>query len=267
MPRPPDGGIATKIRWPGFRGGNKHGSRRPAGMLIYFPHRTRLRAPHGRHHENRPPACMDRHVVRGLPRRASARADQRRRDAGRESGIPRRRLPPDGAYRHAGAKRRACRPDHQPSNATLAGSLFPEHEPSKQVADPVYYGGPFSRSALVALVRSETDPGAGSVSVMKNLYLAFRANTIDQIIEATPNRARYYVGYVGWRPGELKGEIDRGVWPFWMPTRKRFSGGTWTACGKNCCSRPAASAPQSRRSPRPPQRLLSALSTSACASP
>jgi putative transcriptional regulator len=80
------------------------------------------------------------------------------------------------------------------------------------VVDPVYYGGPFSRGALVALVKSDANPGAGSVLLMKNLYLAFRANTIDQIIESTPNDARYYVGYVGWRPGELKGEIERGLW-------------------------------------------------------
>jgi putative transcriptional regulator len=47
---------------------------------------------------------------------------------------------------------------------------------------------------------------------MKKLYMAFRANTIDQVIEATPNEARYYVGYVGWRPGELRREIDKGLW-------------------------------------------------------
>jgi hypothetical protein len=47
---------------------------------------------------------------------------------------------------------------------------------------------------------------------MKDLYLAFRANTIDHVIETTPNEARYFVGYVGWRPGELKSEIDRGLW-------------------------------------------------------
>ena len=39
-----------------------------------------------------------------------------------------------------------------------------------------------------------------------------RANTIDHVIETTPNEARYFVGYVGWRPGELKTEIDRGLW-------------------------------------------------------
>jgi putative transcriptional regulator len=100
---------------------------------------------------------------------------------------------------------------NRPTRRSLA-SLFPEHEPSKKVADPVHYGGPFSRGALVALVRTDSAPGAGSVMLMKNLYLAFRANTIDQVIEATPNEARYFVGYVGWRPGELKAEIDRGLW-------------------------------------------------------
>jgi putative transcriptional regulator len=100
---------------------------------------------------------------------------------------------------------------NRPTRRSLA-SLFPEHEPSKKVLEPVYYGGPFSRGALVALVKTDAAPGAGSVQVMKNLYMAFRVNTIDQVIESKPNDARYYVGYVGWRPGELKSEIDRGIW-------------------------------------------------------
>jgi len=100
---------------------------------------------------------------------------------------------------------------NRPTRRSL-GSLFPEHEPSKKVVEPVFYGGPFSRGALVALVRADSAPGSGSVPLMKNLYLAFRANTIDHVIETTPNEARYFVGYVGWRPGELKSEIDRGLW-------------------------------------------------------
>ena len=100
---------------------------------------------------------------------------------------------------------------NRPTKRSL-GSLFPEHEPSKKVIDPVYYGGPFSRSALVALVHTDHSPGGGSVPLMKDLYLAFRANTIDHVIETTPNDARYFVGYVGWLPGELKSEIDRGLW-------------------------------------------------------
>ena len=100
---------------------------------------------------------------------------------------------------------------NRPTKRSL-GSLFPEHEPSKKVVEPVFYGGPFSRGALVALVKADQTPGAGSVLLMPSLYLTFRANTIDHVIETTPNEARYFVGYVGWRPGELKGEIDRGLW-------------------------------------------------------
>ena len=100
---------------------------------------------------------------------------------------------------------------NRPTRRSLS-SLFPEHGPSKKVMDPVHYGGPFSRGSLVALVKTDAAPGAGSVQVMKNLYMAFRVNTIDQVIESKPNDARYYVGYVGWRAGELKAEIDRGIW-------------------------------------------------------
>lgn len=100
---------------------------------------------------------------------------------------------------------------NRPTKRSL-GSLFPEHEPSKKVIDPVYYGGPFSRTALVALVHAEHSPGAGSVPLMKDLYLTFPAKTIDHVIETTPNDARYFVGYVSWLPGELRSEIDRGLW-------------------------------------------------------
>jgi len=100
---------------------------------------------------------------------------------------------------------------NRPTNRTLV-SFFPEHEPSKKVAETVRYGGPFSPGALVAVVRSETNPGTGTLKLMNDLYIAFRAATIDKVIETTPNDARYFVGYVGWRPGELKREIDRGLW-------------------------------------------------------
>ena len=100
---------------------------------------------------------------------------------------------------------------NRPTNQALS-NLFPEHEPSRKVIDPVYFGGPFSRSALVAVVRRDSSPGQGSVALMKSLYMAINVSTIDRIIETTPNEARYYVGYVVWRPGELRREIDRGLW-------------------------------------------------------
>jgi putative transcriptional regulator len=100
---------------------------------------------------------------------------------------------------------------NRPTQRSLA-SLFPEHEPSKQVHDPVFLGGPMLRRAIFAMVRTDHSPGGGSIQMMKHLYLATQGTVVDDIIEKTPNEARYFVGYVAWRPGELRQEIDRGLW-------------------------------------------------------
>ena len=100
---------------------------------------------------------------------------------------------------------------NRPTRRSLA-SLFPEHEPSKKVAEPVFFGGPMSGRAVFAVVRAEDNPGRGSIELMKNLFLALTVKTVDRVIEQTPNNARYYVGNVVWNPGELRTEIDRKLW-------------------------------------------------------
>jgi len=100
---------------------------------------------------------------------------------------------------------------NRPTGRTLS-SLFPEHAPSKLVRDPVYFGGPMLRQAIFAVVHADHTPGPGSIQMMKELFLATQGAVVDHIIEETPNEARYYVGYVAWRPGELRQEVDRGLW-------------------------------------------------------
>ena len=100
---------------------------------------------------------------------------------------------------------------NRPTRRSLS-SLFPEHQPSKKVTEPVFFGGPMSRGAVVAVVKSDKDPGKGTVGLTKDMFLAMTVNIVDKVIEDTPNDARYYVGYIVWRPGELRSEIDRKVW-------------------------------------------------------
>jgi putative transcriptional regulator len=64
--------------------------------------------------------------------------------------------------------------------------------------------------SLFALVRK--DPGPGSVRVLNDLFVTAEADCLDRIIEQTPNDARYFAGFVGWRPGELEKEIESGYW-------------------------------------------------------
>lgn len=100
---------------------------------------------------------------------------------------------------------------NRPSTRTLA-SAFPNHEPSRRVQAPIYFGGPTAVRALSAVVRTNIDPGEGSLKIVHGLYLVPRASAVDRIIETTPDEARYYLGHVRWRAGELRQELSRRIW-------------------------------------------------------
>ena len=89
-------------------------------------------------------------------------------------------------------------------------TLFPGHAPSATVTDPVYIGGPEMDDALFAMLRR--DPGGQALQLFDGLFVTGRADAINEIIEETPNEARYFSGFVGWNSGELQDEVERGLW-------------------------------------------------------
>lgn len=91
---------------------------------------------------------------------------------------------------------------------TKLSDAFPEHAPSKAVTAPIYFGGPEASDALFAVLAR--DPGKPSVQLMPGLWMTGNGQKIDSIIEATPNEARYYAGFVGWQAGELAQELSKG---------------------------------------------------------
>ena len=106
---------------------------------------------------------------------------------------------------------------NRPTDLTLA-QLFPEHELSQRVTDRVYVGGPFFSDVLVALVRSEAPPRSGTVPMARDLALVVDESAIDSTIERLGANARYFVGMVVWRPGELDREITSRLWSICRPT-------------------------------------------------
>jgi len=112
---------------------------------------------------------------------------------------------PIGAERHVGFI------VNKPTQMTL-GKLFPTHEPSKKVADPVFLGGPVSTEVIFALVQGRDSPGGKSIKILDDLYLAIDSDVVDQVIEKQPARARFFAGMVLWRPGELADEVKKGLW-------------------------------------------------------
>ncbi|HEV3011071.1 MAG TPA: YqgE/AlgH family protein [Burkholderiales bacterium] len=89
-------------------------------------------------------------------------------------------------------------------------TLFPEHAPSAKVADPIYFGGPEMVGSIFAIVRR--DPGGPALHLFGDVFVTGNGAAVDRIIEKTPNDARYFAGFVGWRPGELAKELEGGFW-------------------------------------------------------
>jgi putative transcriptional regulator len=100
---------------------------------------------------------------------------------------------------------------NKPTSATL-GQLFPEHEPSKKVADPLYLGGPQELNKVFALVERHDGTHGDTVQMTQDLFLAVQVDAVDHIIEKEADHARFLVGLVSWAPGELDDELERGYW-------------------------------------------------------
>jgi putative AlgH/UPF0301 family transcriptional regulator len=100
---------------------------------------------------------------------------------------------------------------NRPTNLTL-GKLFPEHPPSRRVAEPVFLGGPEFSTMIFAVVRREVTPSARSILLTDDLFLAVDRETVDSIIEKEADHARFFAGLVAWQPGELEREIEEGCW-------------------------------------------------------
>ena len=58
-----------------------------------------------------------------------------------------------------------------------------------------------------------------------------RGDPTRRLLEDAPNDARYFIGFVGWQPGELDAEIARGFWFVMISRASRLPGSAAYATG------------------------------------
>jgi putative AlgH/UPF0301 family transcriptional regulator len=90
--------------------------------------------------------------------------------------------------------------------------MFPDHEPSKKVIEPIFLGGPENVGALFALVQRRDRAAAGGIRLASDLYLEIEREKVDGAIEYEHGHARFFTGVVVWQPGELNAEIRGNFW-------------------------------------------------------
>jgi putative transcriptional regulator len=79
--------------------------------------------------------------------------------------------------------------------------------------DPVFVGGPVELPAVMALVRSKSEP-EGASRVTGNLYLMTSKQSVAAALAASrpASDMRVFIGYSGWGPGQLEREVRRAGW-------------------------------------------------------
>jgi putative transcriptional regulator len=98
---------------------------------------------------------------------------------------------------------------NRPTNRSLAGLLPSER--FKRFTDPIFFGGPVQLNSVLALFKADRSTGE-AITMLPGLYLALSPDTIDALISAPPERIRFFAGYSGWAPGQLRSEVERGDW-------------------------------------------------------
>ena len=100
---------------------------------------------------------------------------------------------------------------NRPTPLKLSQFLSDEFE-TRNYSDPIFFGGPVMRQAIVALFHADSAPPAPAFHVLKGLYLTMHPDNIKPLLAQRGWRYRLYAGFSGWAPRQLESEFNRDGW-------------------------------------------------------
>jgi putative transcriptional regulator len=121
----------------------------------------------------------------------------------------------------------------QAADSSTVGVILnrPTSRKHDRTGETLYSGGPVMREVMVALFRAERAPEAPAFHVLKGVYLSMHPLNIDALEREAQTSYRLFMGFAGWAPGQLEGELARDDW-FVLPASaevifRKNTGGMW----------------------------------------
>ena len=88
---------------------------------------------------------------------------------------------------------------------------------SNDISEKFYIGGPDNPRVVFALIEREKTLGKDFHRLTDELYVSLSKQVIDDLIEKKEEQARFVLGSVTWRSGELEKELMQGMWYVLQP--------------------------------------------------
>ena len=100
---------------------------------------------------------------------------------------------------------------NRPTQTTLP-EFLPGDRAAANYREPIYFGGPVFRRALIAVFRSDAPPPAPAFPVRRGLYISMHPDNLKLLLAEPGRQFRLYAGFSGWATRQLEDEIERNDW-------------------------------------------------------